>query len=354
MRKLYGTFNVLLVSVLVFFTACSVNNASGEYSETQFKMDTAMTIKAYGPDAKAAIIGAFQRIDEIEQLTSAQISTSDVSKINDAAGKDYISVNPEVLNIIKKSIEYSRLSNGAFDITVGPLIKLWGIGTKDARVPSEEEIKERLALVGFENIKIDKVKNSVKLDKTGMIIDLGGIAKGYAADQAVKVLTEHGIKKAIINLGGSAVFVIGTKDNNELWSIGLQHPRIGQGGGFMGILDESDKAVSTSGDYEKYFIKDGKRYHHILDPTTGYPAESGITADTIVLDSSIEDSSMDSDALSTIVFILGPEKGLKFIENIKGAQCIIATSSNKLLTTQEIKKNIKSISEDFKYDTQGR
>jgi len=354
MKKSSFSVVIILILILTIFSACSKKTGDEKYEETQLKMDTVMTIKAYGPGAEGAIKDAFKRIDDIEKLMSLQISTSDVNKINDAAGKDYVSVDTDVFNIIKKSIEYSKLSDGAFDITVGPLTKLWGIGTKDARIPSQKEIDEKLTLVGYDKISINETNNNVKLGKEGMIIDLGGIAKGYATDEVVDILKKQGIKKAIVNLGGSNVYVIGTKDNDTLWSIGLQHPRKEQGAGFLGVVKVSDKAISTSGDYERYFIKDGKRYYHILDPLTGYPAESSIIADAIILDSSIKDSSMDSDALSTAVLVLGPEKGMKLIENIPGAECILATSDKKLLVSRGAKVKIDSISEDFKYDAQGR
>lgn len=343
----------LILMFILTATACSSASAEGKYDETQLKMDTVMTITAYGSGAEAAVKDAFKRIDEIEQSCSLQVSTSDVNRINNAAGSSFVPVGPDVLKIIKKALEYSKMSGGAFDITVGPITSLWKLGTNEARVPSPEEIKAKLPLVGYEKIKLDDKNNSVMLEKPGMIIDLGGIAKGYAASQAVDILKSHGIKKAIVNLGGSSVYVIGSKDNNLPWSIGLQHPRLAQGAGFLGIIKESDKAISTSGDYERYIIKDGKRYHHIIDPKTGYPAESGVIADTVVLDSSINNNPMNADGLSTIVFILGPEKGMQFIKNIQGAECIIVTSDKKLLVSPGLKGKIDSISEDFKYDPQG-
>jgi thiamine biosynthesis lipoprotein len=251
--------------------------------------------------------------------------------------------------MIKKSIEYSKLSDGAFDITVGPLVDLWKIGTKDARIPSPEEIKNTLPLVGYEKMEVDESQGTVMLEKPGMVIDLGGIAKGYAADEVVNIMKKHDIKSALINLGGSNVYTIGKKTDGSIWRIGLQHPRKNQGGGFLGIIGESNKAVSTSGDYERYFIVDNKRYHHILNPKTGYPADNGVISDSI-----ITDNSMDADAMSTVVFVLGPEKGMEFIKSLSGAEGIIATSDYKLMVSPGMEGKIDNISEDFEYDATGR
>jgi len=327
----------------------------GVYEDTQIKMGTVMTIKAYGDKAKEAVVNAFKRVDEIEQLTSTNISSSEVAKINEAAGKEYISVHPDVFYIIKKSIEYSKISNGSFDITVGPIVKLWNFGTEEARVPSTWEINEKLPLIGYEKIRLNESKLSVKLENEGMAIDLGGIAKGYAADEIMDILKEHGIRYALINLGGSTIYTLGSKPGGENWSVGIQHPRKDRGEGYLGIVMASNKAIATSGDYQRYIMKNGKRYHHILDPLTGYPSESGIMSDTIVLEGDrVQNPSMFGDALSTAVFVLGPLDGLRLIEGIEGVECIITLSDFSLIASSGMRDKIKSISKEFRYDAQGR
>lgn len=351
-NKQYIIVAVILLAVFTISGCTGIKDI--KYEETHVKMGTTMTIQAYGDNGQAAVKDAFARIDEIEKLTSLNIESSDVNRINRESGTGYVKVHPDVLKIIKKAVEYSNLCGGAFDVTIGPVSELWGIGTQNQRIPSSEEIKSALSMVGYRNIAINESESSVMLKKPGMIIDLGGIAKGYAADRAVEVLKNYGIKKAIVNLGGSNVYVMGMKDTGKPWSVGLQHPRKEQGKGFLGILRVSDKVISTSGDYERYFIKDDKRYHHILDPATGYPAESGITAVSIVMDGSIADGSMDSDAISTAVFVLGPEKGMQLVKSMAGVECVIATSDNRILITPGLKDKIDTISEDYKYDAQGR
>lgn len=339
---------IVLIAIVFGTTACTKQTENDIYEETQIKMGTPMTIKAYGTDSKSAVNEAFRRIDEIEQLTSLNIDSSEVNKINRAAGRQYVSVHHEVVVMIKKSIEYSKLSGGAFDITVGPIVQLWKLGTSEARVPDNNEIIDKLPLVGYEKIRLNEDTNSVMLEKEGMIIDLGGIAKGYAADEVNNILAKHGVKRALVNIGSSTINVIGQKDNNKPWTVGLRHPRKEIGQGFLGIVKESDKSISTSGDYERFIIVEGKRYHHVLNPKTGYPAESGVVSDTLIVDNALPYSSMSADALSTSVFVLGPEKGMELIKSISGIDGIIVMSDSRLVITPGVKGKVESISEDYK------
>lgn len=318
----------LSLFLIISLGACSQRMV--EASKEEFKMDTLMTIKAYGPNVNKAIDAAYKRIDEIEQMASRSIDTSDVIKINQAAGKDYVKVHPEIIKMIETSINYSKLTNGAFDITVSPIITLWGIGTSNERIPSDSEIRAKLPLVGYNNISINKEDMSVKLMKEGMSIDLGGIAKGFAADEVVKVFKNYGIKSSIINLGGSSVYTLGEKQDGTLWSVGIQHPRKEKDDGFVGIIRMSQQALSTSGDYQRYFEKDGKRYHHIINPATGYPADAGVISDTIVIDSSIPDCNMLADLLTKVTFITGIDKGFKIIDSIPGVSCLAVTTDKKV------------------------
>jgi FAD:protein FMN transferase len=311
------------------------------------KMDTVVKLKVYGPKANQAIEAAFKRIDEIEQMASATISTSDVSKINNSAGKEYVKVHPEIIKLIKFAEKYSEITNGAFDITIGPLIKLWGIGTENARVPSDSEIKSKLALVGYKNISINDKDNSVKLKKEGMSIDLGGIAKGFTADEVIKVLKKYDINTALINLGGSTIYTLGQKPDGSLWSVGVQHPRKGRDQGYVGIIKMPQEALSTSGDYERYFIKDDKRYHHILSTDTGYPADAGVISDTIIIDSNIPDCNMLADLLTKVTFVSGVDKGFKIIDSLEGVTSMAVTSDYKVYKSAAWKNQVDSLSADF-------
>lgn len=335
------------VSILLIISMVSCSKEDEKVDKYATKMDTIMHITAYGPKAEEAIEAAFKRVDEIEQMASVSISNSDVNKINEAAGKDYVKVNPEIIKIIKTSVEYSNISKGAFDITVSPLIKLWGIGTDDERIPSDSEIKEKLALVGYKNISINEEENTVKLLKEGMSIDLGGVAKGFTADEIVKIFKEYGVKSAIINLGGSSIYTLGEKPDKSLWSIAIQNPRKEKNEGSIGIVKLNQSALSTSGDYQRYFIRDGKRYHHILDPDTGYPADAGVMSDMILVDSSKEYPNMLADILTKITFVSGLDKGMKIIDSIDGVSCMTVTTDYKIYKSSRWSIELEELSSEF-------
>lgn len=358
MKKIFNTLLICALS-LMFLVSCSSGNKSNgttsqqtndqPYEQTNTMMDTVITLKAYGTNAKTAVDESFKRLDEIDKLASTTISTSDVYKINAAAGKEYVKVHPEIIKMIETSIKYSKLSGGAFDITTGPIINLWGIGTDKERLPSDSEIKAKLSLVGYNNISINKSDNSVMLQKTGMAIDLGGLAKGFAADEVLKIYDKYGIKKGLINLGSSTIYAIGTNQDGKPWSVGIKHPRDDDSSTYLGIIRISNQALSTSGDYERFFIKDGKRYHHIMNSSTGYPADTGVMSDTIVIDNNVPDKNMVADILTTTVFVMGPQKGIQFIDNLDGVSCEITGTDNKIYTSKGFKDKISNLGSDFKF-----
>ena len=335
------------MSIVLILTMVACSRKNQKIDKYATKMDTIMHITAYGTKASEAIDAAFNRVDEIEQMASPSINTSDVNKINEAAGKEYVKVHPEIIKIIKTSIKYSNLSNGAFDITISPLIKLWSIGTKDERIPTDSEIKGKMTFVGYNNVSINEADNTVKLMKAGMSIDLGGVAKGFTADEVVKVLKKYGVKSAIINLGGSSIYTLGEKPDSTLWSIGMQHPRKEKNAGFIGIIKMPQNALSTSGDYEKFFIKDGKRYHHILNTATGYPADAGVISDTIVIDSSIPDCNMLADILTKVTFVSGVDKGFKIIDTLTGVSCMAVTTDHKIYKSSKWKLQLENLNTEF-------
>lgn len=340
----------LIILLFCCMGIISINSCSKKekvYEEQAFKMDTIMNLKAYGTKAEKAVKEAYRRIDEIEQMASAQVATSDVSRINEMAGIEYINVQPEIIKMLKTALYYSELSEGAFDITVGPLIKLWGIGTPNQKIPSHFKIQETLDLVGYRNISIREEDSSVMLLKKGMSIDLGGIAKGFAADEVVKIFKKIGIKSALINLGGSSMYTLGGKPDNSLWSIAIQHPRKDKNGNYAGVIKMNDQALSTSGDYERYFISDGKRYHHILNPFTGYPADAGVMSDTIVISGDNTDGNMLADILTKVTFVSGAEKGLKIINQLIGVECLAITTDQKIYKSSNWNLEVYDVSNDF-------
>ncbi len=236
---------------------------------------------------------------------------------------------------------YSKLTSGAFDLTVGPLVKLWDIGFPDARIPAQSEIDATLPLIDFNLVTLDKNSHSIYLEKKGMLLDLGGIGKGYAADEVANILRESGVEHAIIDLGGN-VYALGDKPGNKLWTIGIQDP-FGLRGNGIGTINVANKSLVTSGIYERYLeTEDGKKYHHILNPSTGYPYDNQIAGVSI-----ISDYSIDGDALSTSTFALGIEDGLAFIEKLDGIDAIFVTTDYNVYVTSGIKDKFRLTSPDF-------
>ncbi|MDR0496356.1 MAG: FAD:protein FMN transferase, partial [Treponema sp.] len=239
----------------------------------------------------------------------------DLDRVNRNAVIEPVKVRGELIEVLEKAMEYAEKSNGYFDPSVGPLVKLWGIGTDSAQIPGQEEITEALKLIDYRNIIINKKEGAVFLKRSGMALELGAIAKGYAADEIAKLLVVEGIERGIIDLGGD-IFALGErkeKTGEGYWRIGIQDPREDRGS-YIGILLVKNKSVVTSGVYERFLEENGKRYHHILSTDSGFPVENGLLSVTVTTDKGI-----DADALSTVAFAMGWEKGRELIASTSGA-----------------------------------
>lgn len=332
---------LLAVVMVITFTACQNKreNETRQKDATTFLMGTVVQMKVYGSNAQEIINNSFARLKEIENEMSTTIVSSEISKINSHSGEN-VKVNADTYRVIKKAVKYAALTNGRFDPSVGPLVKLWGIGTEDARVPAQDEIKEVLKLVNYQWVVLDDEQMTVRLEKQGMSLDLGAIAKGYAADELRKIVKSFRVDSAYVNLGGN-VLVIGGKPDGTSWKVGIQDPRHNRGN-VMASIDVRDKTLVTSGNYERYFEKDGVIYHHILDPNTGYPADSGLLSCTI-----ITNDSFDADALSTSVFILGPVKGLELVEETDGVEAMLITKDLRIILSSGIEGEIDILNGDF-------
>ena len=274
------------------------------YKDTQVMMGTFVEI--ISPDKKAAPI-VFTEIRIIEKLLSKYNPESEVSQLNKTG---QLRVSPETFYVIKKSKEFWQKSAGAFDITVAPLMDLWGFTERKFSVPDEEKIRETLERVGSDKIILQEENNVIKFGVPGMRIDLGGIAKGYSLDAAAKKLRAAGIKSCLINTGGQ-IYALGTKFGIP-WKVAIKGPRSNN---FVGYLEIADQSVSTSGDYEQYFTKGKARYSHIINPKTGYPADSGVVSVTV-----IAPDGLTADALSTAIFVLGKEKGEELARAFPGVE----------------------------------
>lgn len=295
-------------------------------------MGTVIEITLIGEDEEAtnkATLQAFQEIKKIEHLMSPWIESSDVVEINRSAGKQWVKVSQETLEVIKKAKEISELSEGGFDITVGPLTQLWRTARRRGIPPSSEEVKKNLNLVNFRELFFNS-EGKVFLKKSGMAIDLGGIAKGYSVDRAFELLKSLGYRNLIINAGGD--LRVGGSKFGKPWSIGIQDPRVPKK--IMARVSISDAAIATSGDYEKFFIYQGKRYHHIFNPRTGFPMDECQSVTIICKDG------MMADGLATAVFVLGPEKGYSLCQKLEGVECLIVDKVGKRIFSPSLKKRI--------------
>ena len=324
-----GCFGKLLL-LLVMLLVCAGCGRAPMVQKSEIVMDTVAQLTAEGPEAEAAVQESFGRLQELEGLLSSFREDSDASKLRESAGTgQWVQVSPEMYHILEVSQHYSALTEGGWDITSGPLIKLWGIGTDKARVPSPEEIKEARAKVDWRKLELDG-HGAARLMEPGMELDLGGIAKGYALDEVRKIYQKHGIENGLINLGSSSIYGVGFGRAKVPWRIGLRHPRRDDPKDYLGVVKLSGEALSTSGDYERYFEAGGVRYHHIIDPRSGCPAWCGaeVTAAErpvsvlVVVKGSDPDCGLKSDLLTTALFVLGQERGLELLasqgEDVEG------------------------------------
>lgn len=331
-KKLISIFlGALLIISLIY--SISINRNEESISNTYYNLGTINEVTLYDVNKKTGekiLEECGSILMDIDNKMSNTIKSSDVSKINKNAGKAYTKISKDTYYVIKKSIEFSNISNDTFDISVGPLIDLWSIGTDNAKVPNKEEIENILPLVDYSKILLNDENLSVKLSEENMKIDLGGIAKGYAADKIYDYLKSENIKSAIINLGGN-ILTLGSKNNDQPFSIGIQDPTMPRGNS-IGNIKVSNKSVVTSGIYERYIEKDNKIYHHMLNPHTGYPFENNLNSVTIVSDESII-----CDALSTTTFGLGLDNGMKLIESLNNVDAIFITKNKKIYLSSNLK-----------------
>lgn len=265
---------------------------------------------------------------EFEEKLSFFKEESEVSKINKNAGKCFTKVSNDTFEIIKKSIYYSKLTNGLFNITIAPLTEKWEINSENPRVLTKEEVKEGLSLVDCEDIILMENNSTVMLLREGQKIDLGGIAKGYIADKIIEFYKEKNVKSAIVNIGGN-IKVLGRKSADKLWNVGVYEPEKHSETSICAVAVEN-KSVVTSGGYERAFIYNGELYHHIINPITGYPAKTNLKSVTIVSDESI-----DGDALSTPIFIMGKMKAYEFMRKNK-ISGVLVTDNDEIVVTGDL------------------
>jgi len=286
--------------------------------------------------AHAAFEAVFREFDRLDALMSVWRQGSDVLRINDAAGVRPVAVSAEVRELLRTARQVSEWTGGKFDVTFGPLADLWRFDHQNAdqTVPSAEDVRARLALVDYRRIEIDEAAGTVFLRRTGMKVHLGGIGKGYAVERAAAILRSAGLRDFMIQAGGD--MYVGGRNGGRPWRLGINDPR-GPDGKSFATVDLTDSTFSTSGDYARFFIKDGVRYHHIIDLSTGQPAR-GCRSVTIVTD-----RPTIADGLSTGVFLLGPDAGMALIERLPDVEGVIVSSKNEVLISSGLKGKVTLI-----------
>jgi len=329
------TMGILGALLLLAVAAAWVAFQQRIYTDSRIAMDTVVSVSVVARSADKARM-AFERVfDEIDRIGANVNFYSDKSEINSVnmnAGLKAVKVSDETREIVNQALKVSEMTGGAFDITTGAVTVLWDFKTK--LMPEDKELRKRAKLVSYKSVVVDDEKGTVFLKRKGMMIDLGGIAKGFAADRAVDALRSIGIKAALVSVAGD-IRAYGVKPSGQPWRVGIQDPRPADpSNNVMAALALNDRAISTSGDYQRYFEVEGVRYHHLLDPASGMPAR-GCRSVTV-----IAESGAMADPVATAVFVLGPEKGLALLQKI-GLEGLVVEETGKVHVTDGLREVIE-------------
>jgi thiamine biosynthesis lipoprotein len=331
MRKSLA-FLVLLVGLLPM-KVWSAGPALTRFEFSEPHMGTTFKIVLYAadePTANRAAKAAFQRIADLDAIMTDYRATSELMQLCGKAGGDPVAVSEDLFRVLERAHDVSKMSDGAFDVTVGPLVKLWRRARRTQQLPDAEALSKAKALVGWEKVKLDAKAHTVQLTQAGMQLDLGGIAKGYSADAAQAVLQKHGITRALVAAGGD-IAVTGPPPDAEGWRVGIQ-PLESNDGKPTRYLLLKDAAVSTSGDAEQYVEIDGKRYSHIVDPRTGLGLVGRMSVTVVAK------NGFWSDPLTKVVCVLGTERGMPILEKLDGVACLALRKTEKGLESVPSKR----------------
>lgn len=316
----------LLCCLTAALLLAGCGTADEEHSVVVYAMDTVMELKAYGKNAETALRQAEKELMSLDEKLRRGDESSEIYKINSGGAE----VSPETAELIRRGIEIGRSTGGAFDLTIAPVMDLWGFYGGNYRVPDQSEIDRALEKVDYGNVSVDGNYVSVN---NGAEIDLGGIAKGCASERVMEIFRENSVTSGIVSLGGN-VRALGNKPGGEKWKIAIQNP---DGEGYCGTLEVSDAAAVTSGGYQRKFERGGETYHHIIDPETGRSAKSGVKSVTVVS----ADAAL-ADALSTALFVMGLEKGTQYWRETGGFGVVFVSDNNKIYVTEDIADSFRS------------
>lgn len=325
---------LLLELMILPLAGCARMNQA---EDTELILGTIVNTRIYGKMSRErldeAVAAAMDRARSLEQIFSVNIEGSEINYVNQNAATAPVPVSKDLFTVMERALYYASLSDGVFDPTLGRLIALWGIGTEQAHVPDGSEIAALAGKKNYENVVLDAAKRTIYFKTDDFSLDLGAIAKGYVADEMKRLLVEdYEITSALLNLGGN-VITIGSKTDGSDWTLGIADPKNPEDTKNPAVLLKiSGQTLVTSGNYQRYYeAPDGTRYHHILDGSTGYPAKSGTVSATI-----ITGCSMDADALSTAVYVLGPENGAALIETLENTEAVFIDDNGNVTATSGI------------------
>ena len=300
----------------------------------QMHMGTLVTITATASSeavAQQAVAAGFREIHRLEEILSTWIPASDLSRVNAAAGREPVRVAPEAFLLIERSLEMAALTEGGFNIAVGPAVEAWSV-TERAHIPAADELAGLKPLVDLGQVRLDEQAGTVFLARPGMRIDVGGIGKGFAADRAAASMQEAGATAGVVALSGD-IKTFGRMPAGERFRFGIQHPR--KEGAILASLELENEAISTAGDYERYFERDGVRYHHILDPRTLQPARQCRSVTVIATEGTV------ADGLDTGIFVMGPDRGMALVERLPDVEAVIVDDAGKVLVSSGLKSRLR-------------
>ncbi|MHA7967676.1 FAD:protein FMN transferase [Paenibacillus sp. CAU 1782] len=336
--------SLILLAIHLLLAGCSTSSVADQNmsaGKSFFVFDTIVQVKIYDRSVPNSLFEDIEDLlHQIDQELSRTNPSSEIYKVNESAGLFPVQVSSSTFDLVSEAITYADKTDGRYNPAIGPLVQLWNIGNEGAHIPNEEEIQYTIALTDYKKVETDENNNTIFLKENAMILDLGSIGKGYAADRIKEYLLSQGVRSALIDLGGN-IAVVGSKPSGSLWSIGIQDPDETRGTP-IGTVKVQNKTIVTSGIYERYFIENNQYYHHILDPETGYPIESNLSSVTIIADSSAE-----ADALSTIAFLLGIEQGIAFIEATPSAEAIFVSKDKGLYATSGFLDSFHKSNEEY-------
>ncbi len=341
LRRVFEIIALIGIIILVSWVWIAKERAyvNNPYIKEDTVMDTYVTIKAYGESngkVERAVDKAMMEIKRIDSSMNFYDEKSEISKINNAVREKPVKISDDMIEIISLSLAYAGKTSGTFDPTIGVLTDLWNFGKE--KMPTESEMEVSLPLVDYRFVELNKDENAISFLKDGMKMDFGGVAKGYAVDRAMDILEKEGVTGALITTG-STTKVMGFKARNSLWKIGIQHPRSSETEeNLMGKISTTNKSISTSGDYQQYFIKDKVRYHHILNPATGIPVSECISV-TIITNL----GAAEADILSTAIFVMGYPKGMDFIKENNEIEGIVVTSDGAVHVSPGLREKIEDL-----------